>query len=73
MAKVQTWERKASFQFVGDVNAHYERWVGSSTTNLQGGAARDFASLSDCEQMVTGPTRIDGGVLDLVQTDVPGL
>ena len=33
--------------------------------------ARDFASSSGCEQMVTEPTHIDGGVLDLVLTDVP--
>ena len=33
--------------------------------------ARDFASLSDCEQMVMEPTHIGGGVLNLVLTDVP--
>ena len=34
-------------------------------------SARDFASSSGCEQMITEPTHIDGGVLDLVLTDVP--
>ena len=42
-------------------------------TNLHGRAARDFASSSGCEQMVTELTHIDGGVLDLVLTDVPML
>ena len=39
--------------------------------NLYGRAARDFASTSCCEQMVTEPTHIDGEVPDLVLTDVP--
>ena len=33
-------------------------------------AARDAASSSYCKQMITEPTHIDGGVLDLVLTDV---
>ena len=37
---------------------------------MHGRAARDFASSSGCKQMVTEPTRLDGGVLDLVLTDV---
>ena len=36
-----------------------------------GRAARDFASSSGYEQMVTEPTHIDEGVLDLVLTDIP--
>ena len=32
-------------------------------------AVLDFASLSGCEQMVTEPTHVDGGILDLVLTD----
>ena len=42
----------------------------SSSTNLDGRAARAFASSLGCEQMVTESTHIDGGVLDLVLTDV---
>ena len=32
---------------------------------------RDCALSSGCEQMVADPTHIDGGVLDLVATDIP--
>ena len=70
MPKVQYVDGKAFFLFVGDTNAHHEECFESSTTNLHGSAARDFASSSGCEQMVTEPTQIDGGVLDLVLTDV---
>ena len=59
------------FLFVGDTNAYREEWLGSSTTALHGWAVRDFASLSGCEQMVTGPIHIDGRELDLVLTDTP--
>ena len=71
LAKVQSVGKNASFLFVGDVNAHHEEWLGSSTTNLHGRAARDFVSSSGYEQMVTEPTHIDGRVLDLVLTDIP--
>ena len=64
MAKVK------SFMFVGDVNAHHEEWIGSSTINVHGRAARDFTSSPGCEQMITKHTHIDGGVSDLVLTDV---
>ena len=40
-------------------------------TNLHDRAARDFASSPSCEQMVTEPTQIDGGMLHLVLTDIP--
>ena len=46
--------------------------LGSSMTNLHGRAAHDFAS-SGCEQMITEPMCIDGVLLDLVLTDVPGV
>ena len=59
--------------FVCDVNALHEEWLESSTKNLHGRTARDFASLSGCEIMVTEPMHIDGGVLDLVRTNVPDL
>ena len=54
-----------------DVNIHHEGWFVFSMTNLHGSAARDFVSSSGCEQMVTEPTHIDGGVLALVLTDFP--
>ena len=34
-------------------------------------SARNFVSSSSCEQTVTEPTHIDGGVFALVLTDVP--
>ena len=49
MAKVQPVDRKASFLFLGDVNVHYEKWLGSSTTNSRGRAAHGIASSSGCE------------------------
>ena len=54
------------------MNTHHEEWLESSTT-LHGRAERDFASSSSFEQMVTEPTHIDGGVLVLVLTNVPGV
>ena len=71
MVKAQSVDRKAAFLFIGNVNVHHEEWLGFSTTNLQGRTAHDFASSSGCEQMVTEPTHIDEGVLDLGLTDVP--
>ena len=38
--------------------------------NLHGRAALDFSSLLGVEQMVTGPTHIDGWGLDLALIDV---
>ena len=71
IAKVQSVDRKTSFLFVDDMHTHHEEWPGSSATNLNGKAASDFASSSGCEKMVTEPTHIDGGGLDLVLTDAP--
>ena len=73
ISKVQFVDRKASFLFVNDVNAHHEEWLGSSTTKLHGRAARDFATLLGCEQMIADPTYVDGSMLDLVLTDVPNV
>ena len=61
---------KTSFLFVGDVNAHHREWLGSSMKNLHDRAARGFSSSSGCKQMTTELTHIDGGMLDLVLTDV---
>ena len=49
MAKMKSVNKKASFLFVGGVNIHHEEWLRSSTTNLHGRAARDFASSSGYE------------------------
>ena len=34
MNKVQSVDTKTSFLFVGDVNAHHEEWLGSSTMTV---------------------------------------
>ena len=47
--------------------------MGSATTNSHGVAAYDFATVSDCDQLVVGPTHARGGILDLLMTDVPDL
>ena len=44
-----------------------------TTTNRHGVAAFDFATVSDCEQLVVGPTHARGGTLDLLITDVSDL
>ena len=63
MAEVQSVDRKKSFLFFGDVNAHHQEWFGSSTTNLHGNAARDIASASGSEQMITEFTHMKEGYL----------
>ena len=70
MAQVKSVDRKASFLFVGDVNAHHEERLRSPTTNLHGRAARDLPH-HRVVQMVTEATHINGGAFDLVLTDVP--
>ena len=47
--------------------------LGSTTTNRQGFAAFDFATVSGCDQLVVGVTDARGGTLDLLMTDVPDL
>ena len=42
-------------------------------TNSHGVTALDFATVSGCDQLVTGPTHARGGTLDLLMTDVPDL
>ena len=48
MAKVQSVDRTFLF-IVTYLNAHHEEWLGSSTPNFHGRAARDFSSSSGCE------------------------
>ena len=45
MAVVQAADARASFLFVGDLNGYYQEWLGSTTTNRNGIAALDFASV----------------------------
>ena len=53
------------------MNAHHEKHLGFSTTNLHGRSVRDFTSSLECEQMIAENTHVNGGLLDLVMTDVP--
>ena len=53
------------------MNVHHEEWLWCFPVNLHGRAARHFASSSSWEQMITEATYIDGGVIDLVPTNVP--
>ena len=46
---------------------------GFDNHNRHGIAAFDFATVSDCDQLVVGPTNACGGTLDLLMTDVPDL
>ena len=73
MTKIQSVDKKASLLFVGDVNAQHEQWLGSSTMSVHDRAVLDIASSSGCEQMVTEPTHIDGGMFDLALTDIYAL
>ena len=56
MAAVQAEDVRASFLIVGDLNGHYQEWLGSTITNSHGVVAFDFATVSDCVQLVVGPT-----------------
>ena len=73
MAAVQDDDKRASFLFVGDLNGHHHKWLGSTATNRHGVAAFDFATVSGCDQLVVGPTHARVGTLDLLMTDVPDL
>ena len=74
MASIQGSDRKASFIFVGDFNAHHRDWLNSvSQTDCHGVAALDFATQSGCEQLIAGPTHRSGNCLDLLLTDSSGI
>ena len=45
MAAVQAADARASFLFVADLNGHHQEWLGSTTTNRNGVAALDFATV----------------------------
>ena len=58
---------------MGDLNGHHREWLGSTTTNRNGVAAFDFATVSGCDQLFVGPTHARGGTLDLLMTNIPDL
>ena len=63
MAALQAADARASVLFVGDLNAHHQEWLGSTTTNSHGVAALDFATVSRCDQLVIGPTHARGELM----------
>ena len=73
MRSIQSVDPKSVFCFVGDFYCHHSEWLGSRITDAHGVAAFDFATVTDCSQLVNGPTHRAGGVLDLVLTNVPDL
>ena len=50
MAAARAENVRASFLFVGDMNGHHQKWLGSTTTNRHGVAAFDFTTVSICDQ-----------------------
>ena len=73
MGRIQSTDPKSAFCFLGDFNCHHMEWLGSPRTNAHGVAALDFATLSDCTQLVRGPTHRNGGTLDLILSNMPDL
>ena len=74
MAAIQENDRKASFVFIGDFNAHHKEWLNSiSQTDCHGLKALDFSSESRCDQIIHSPTHRSGNYLDLIFTDTPGV
>lgn len=52
IATVQDVDTRASFVFIGYVNAHHWEWLNSiSPTDAQGKTALDFSYLSRCDQI----------------------
>ena len=71
---IQEEDRKSSFIFVGDFNAHHREWLNSvSPTDRHGVSALDFSDTIGCEQLVIGSTHVSGNLLDLLLTDVSGV
>ena len=74
MAAIQENDRKASFVFIGDFNAHHKEWLNSiSPTDCHGLRALDFSSESGCDQIIHNPTHRSGNCLDLIFTDTLGV
>ena len=69
MATVQAVDVRASFLLMGDLHGHHYQWLSSTATNRHGVATVDFAFVSSCDQLVTGPAHARGGTLDLLMTD----
>ena len=64
MAAVQAENVRTSFLFIGDLNGDHQEWSGYTTTNRNGVATIDFATVSSCEQVLIGHHLILIGTLD---------
>ena len=76
MAAIQENDRKASFVFIGDFNAHHKEWLNSISQNdCHGLKALDFSAESGCDQIIHNPTHRLGSpnCLDLIFADTPGV
>ena len=74
MARVQSVDEKAVFDFVSDANAHQSECLESvSPADRHGRDALDICNLSGCEQLVLCSTHISGSNLGLVTIDVPDI
>ena len=74
MAAIQENDRNASFDFIGDFNAHHKEWLNSiSQTDCHGLKDLNFSSGSGCDQIIHNPTHRSGNCLDLIFTDTPGV
>ena len=74
MAAIQENDRKASFVFIEDFNAHHKEWLNSiSQTDCLDLRALDFSSESGCDQIIHNPTHRSSNCLDLIFTDTPGV
>ena len=60
MTAVKAEDVRASFLFVGDLNDHHKKGLGSTTINRHSVTAFDFATVSGCDQFVVGPTHARG-------------
>ena len=49
MAAVQAEDVRSSILFVGDLNGHRQKRMGSMTTNRRGWTVFDFATASTCD------------------------
>ena len=58
MDDVQAEDVRTSFLFIFELNGHHQEWLGFTTTNRHAVAAFDFASVSGCDQLVVGHTRV---------------
>ena len=74
MAAIQENDRKGSFVFIGNFNAHHKEWLDSiSQTYCHGLRALDFSSESGCDQIIHNPTHRLGNYFGLIFSDTPGV